>query len=110
LSRNLQIATAALDATGVCLFVSFAMLDDPTALEGICEMLGGLYGREFTADDYLAIGKETLANERKFNIAAGFTAAADRLPDFFKTEKLAPHEVTFDVPDEELDQVYDFVQ
>jgi len=109
-SRNLQIATASIDAAGLCLFVAFAVLDDSTALEGICEMLGGLYGREFSADDYLAIGKATLAEERKFNAAAGFTEADDRLPDFFKTEKLAPHDATFDVPDDELDTVYNFVE
>lgn len=110
LSRNLQIATAAIDASGLCLFVAFAVLDDPAAMEGICEMLGGLYGRAFTAYEFLALGKETLARERAFNAAAGFTAAADRLPDFFKTEKLAPHDATFNVPDEELDKVYDFVE
>ncbi|OHB72193.1 MAG: aldehyde ferredoxin oxidoreductase [Planctomycetes bacterium RBG_13_63_9] len=108
LSRNLQIATAAIDASGMCLFVAFAVLDDPTTLEGLCEMLGGLYGRPVTADDFLAIGKKTLARERAFNAAAGFTALDDRLPDFFKTEKLAPHNATFAVPDDELDQVYDF--
>ncbi len=108
LSRNLQIATAAIDWAGVCLFVSFAVLDDPSAMEGLCEMLGGLAGRPFTADDFLAVGKQTLMREREFNTAAGFTAAADRLPDFFKTEKLAPHNATFTVPDEELDKVYDF--
>lgn len=110
LSRNLQIATAAVDASGLCLFVAFAVLDDPTAMDGICGMLGGLYGRPFSADDFLELGKRTLASERKFNAAAGFTAADDRLPDFFKTEKLAPHDATFDVPDEELDKVYDFVK
>ncbi len=109
LSRNLQIATSAIDAAGLCLFVAFAVLDDPTALEGICEMLGGLYGREFTTDDFLAVGKQTLARERAFNAAAGFTAADDRLPDYFKTERLAPHDATFDVTDKELDKVYDFI-
>ncbi len=110
LSRNMQIATAALDSAGLCLFVAFAVLDDPTAGEGIYEMIGGLYGTEFTADDYLAIGRATLAAERKFNAAAGFSPADDRLPDFCKTEKLAPHNTTFDVADEELDQVFDFVE
>ena len=110
LSRNLQIATAAIDASGMCLFVAFAVLDDPATLEGLCEMLSGLYGRPFSADDFLALGKKTLARERAFNAAAGFTAADDRLPDFFKTEKLAPHDATFDVPDDELDKVYDFVE
>jgi aldehyde:ferredoxin oxidoreductase len=106
LSRNLQIATAAIDSSGLCLFVAFAVLDDPAAMEGICEMLGGYYGRPYTADDFLATGKAALAAERAFNKAAGFTSAADRLPDFFRTEKLAPHDVTFNVSDEELDQVY----
>ncbi len=90
--------------------MAFAVLDDSAALDAICEMFSGLYGRTFTADDFLDLGKQTLASERKFNAAAGFTAADDRLPDFFKTEKLAPHDATFDVPDEELDKVYDFVK
>jgi aldehyde:ferredoxin oxidoreductase len=108
LSRDLQIATAAIDAAGLCLFVAFAVLDEPAAMEAICQMLGGLFGRPFSADDFLAIGRRTLVRERRFNAAAGFAAAADRLPDYFKTEKLAPHDVTFDVPDEELDKVYNF--
>ncbi len=110
LSRALQIATAAVDSTGLCLFVAFAVLDDPSAMEGICEMLSGMCGRDFTADDFTALGRKVLTDERRFNTAAGFTAADDRLPDFFKTEKLAPHDVTFSVPDEELDKVFDFTQ
>ncbi len=109
LSRALQIATAGLDATGMCLFVAFAMLDDPAALEGLCEMVSGLWGKRFTPDDYQALGKAILADERRFNLAAGFTGADDRLPRYFRTEKLPPHEVTFTVPDEELDKVFDFV-
>ena len=110
LSRGLQIATASIDSAGLCLFVAFCVLDNAEALDAICEMFTGLYGRDFTADDYLAIGKETLARERAFNAAAGFTSADDRLPDFFKSEKLAPHDATFGVSDEELDQVFDFVK
>ena len=106
LSRNLQIATAAIDCGGLCLFVAFAVLDNAAALQGICEMLGGLYGRQFSSDEFLGLGKKTLAAERGFNAAAGFTAAHDRLPDFFRTEKLAPHNTTFCVPDEELDTVF----
>jgi len=109
LSRNLQIATAAIDSAGLCLFVAFAVLDDPSALAAICEMFAALRGRPFTGDDLVALGKSILACERRFNAAAGFTAADDRLPDFFTQEKLAPHNVTFTVPDEELDKVFDFV-
>lgn len=106
ISRNLQIATAAIDSSGLCLFVAFAVLDVPAALDAICQMLSGLYGHPVTADDFLALGKRTLVRERAFNAAAGFSAADDRLPDFFRTEKLPPHNAVFDVPDEELDQVF----
>jgi aldehyde:ferredoxin oxidoreductase len=33
LSRNLQIATAAIDSTGMCLFIAFAILDQPENLQ-----------------------------------------------------------------------------
>lgn len=109
LSRNLQIATAAIDAAGLCLFVAFAVLDDKSAMEAICEMFAAHYGRRFSPEDLLELGKRTLAAERRFNAAAGFTSASDRLPGFFRTEKLPPHESTFDVPDEQLDRVFNFV-
>jgi aldehyde:ferredoxin oxidoreductase len=109
LSRNLQIATAAVDASGLCVFVAFAVLDDPMAFEGVCEMFAAMCGRPFGADEFTALGKKVLAAERRFNAAAGFSPADDRLPGFFKTEKLAPHQITFAVPDEELDTVFDFV-
>lgn len=109
LSRNLQIATASIDASGLCLFVAFAVLDDTAAAEAVCEMLGAWHGRPFTGDDLGALGKRILGWERTFNAAAGFSAGDDRLPGFMKTEKLAPHNLTFLVPDEELDKVFDFV-
>ena len=49
-----------------------------------------------------------LTMEREFNRKAGFNAAHDRLPHYFKREELAPHNVTFDVTDEELDQVFNW--
>lgn len=108
LSRNLQIATAAIDASGLCLFVAFAVLDDPNALEAVCEMIGAWYGCEFGGEQLAGLGKNVLVAERRFNAAAGFSPADDRLPAFFKSEKLAPHDVTFEIPDEELDQVFNF--
>ncbi len=33
LSRNLQIATAAIDSTGMCLFIAFAVLDQPETFQ-----------------------------------------------------------------------------
>jgi aldehyde:ferredoxin oxidoreductase len=83
LSRNLQIATAAIDATGLCLFIAFAILDQEDTFNAMLDMLD-------------------------FNTRAGFTSKQDRLPDFFKNEPLPPHNVTFEVKDQDLDQVFNW--
>ena len=108
LSRNLQIATAAVDATGMCLFIAFAVLDQPDTFQALIDLLNSFYGLSLTGDDVTALGKSILKQERDFNKAAGFTAEHDRLPRFFKTEKLAPHGVVFDVTEEELDSVFNW--
>jgi aldehyde:ferredoxin oxidoreductase len=108
LSRNLQIATTAIDSTGLCLFIAFPILDQPETFQSLLDLLGGFYGIEMTGDDVVALGQKVLTLERDFNKAAGFGPADDRLPSFFKTEKLPPHNLTFGVTDEELDQVYNW--
>ncbi|SHE92436.1 aldehyde:ferredoxin oxidoreductase [Desulfofundulus australicus DSM 11792] len=108
LSRNLQIATAFIDSSGLCLFVAFAVLDNPEGMPAIVEMLNAMYGLNLTADDVLNMGKQVLKVEREFNRKAGFTSADDRLPEFFSQEELPPHNTVFDVRAEELDQVFNF--
>ncbi|MEW5908249.1 MAG: aldehyde ferredoxin oxidoreductase C-terminal domain-containing protein [Thermodesulfobacteriota bacterium] len=108
LSRNLQIATAALDSTGMCVFVAFPMLDQPETFQALIDMLNAFYGLRLTADDVVALGKSVLKNERNFNAAAGFTSKHDRLPEYFMQEKLPPHNVTFQVKGEELDSLFNW--
>ena len=108
LSRDLQIATAAIDSAGLCLFVAFCVLDESEAFDCIVDMLNAQYGLSLTGDDVAALGKKVLTMERDFNKEAGFTEIDDRLPLFFKEEKLAPHNVVFDVSDDELDTVFNF--
>ncbi|HOT42184.1 MAG TPA: aldehyde ferredoxin oxidoreductase C-terminal domain-containing protein [Syntrophorhabdaceae bacterium] len=108
LSRNLQIATAAIDSTGMCLFIAFAVLDQPETFEALLEMLNAFYGLNLTPDDVVALGKNILTMERTFNRLAGFTNVHDRLPDFFKREAVPPHNVTFEIKDEELDTVFNW--
>ncbi len=108
LSRNLQIATAAVDSTGLCLFVAFAVLDNPEALPAIVDMINAQYGLALTTDDVAGLGQQILKVEREFNRKAGFTSADDRLPEFFHTEELPPHNTRFDVKDEDLDSVFNF--
>ncbi|MGD9034545.1 MAG: aldehyde ferredoxin oxidoreductase C-terminal domain-containing protein [Desulfobacteraceae bacterium] len=108
LSRNLQIITATLDSTGMCLFVAFATADQPETFQAWLDMINAFLGLSWTADDWVELGKSVLKNERDFNAAAGFTAEHDRLPDYFQKESLPPHDVTFQVKDEELDQVFNW--
>ena len=108
LSRNLQIATAALDSTGMCLFIAFAIMDQPETFQAMLDMLGAFYGTTMTGDGVVALGKMILSAERDFNTRAGFTKQHDRLPRFFYNEPIAPHNLTFLVKDEELDQVFNW--
>jgi aldehyde:ferredoxin oxidoreductase len=108
LSRNLQIATAAIDATGMCLFIAFAILDQPETFQALLDLLNAFYGLNLTGDDVTALGKKILATERDFNKRAGFTNQQDRLPEFFKKELLPPHNVVFQVTDADLDKVYNW--
>ena len=106
LSRNFQITTAFIDSSGHCLFIAFAILDIPSGYEGLVEECAGVLGADWTADDVARIGKEIMEKELAFNRAAGFTKAHDRVPEFMKYEPLPPHNVVWDVPDEELDAVW----
>jgi len=108
LSRNLQIATAAIDSTGMCLFIAFPLLDQPETFQALIDLLNTFYDLSLDADDVTALGKKVLSFERDFNIRAGFTSQHDRLPEFFKNEELPPHKVTFTVKDEELDEVFNW--
>jgi len=107
LARNFQYSTAFIDSTGHCLFIAFPILDIPSGFEGMIEECNGLLGVEWTAEDIMNIGKEIINKERNFNKAAGLTKADDRLPEFMKYEKLPPHNVVWDVPDETLDAVFE---
>ncbi len=106
LSRELQVATAAIDSTGMCLFIAFAVLDQPETFQALLDLLNAFSGLDLDAGGVSELGKKILSMERDFNTRAGFTAQDDRLPSFFRTEKFAPHQVTFDVKDEDLDRVF----
>ena len=108
LSSDLQAATAAIDTAGLCLFVAFPVLDVPDAFAAIVDMVNAKYGLSLTGDDIGALGQKVLGIETDFNRRAGFTSVDDRLPEFFKFEKLPPHDVVFDVSDEDLDSVLKF--
>jgi len=108
LSRNLQIASAAIDSTGMCIFVAFPALDDPACLPALIDMLNARFGIALTGDDVVNLGKSILKTERAFNLKAGLTSADDRMPEFMKYEELPPHNVTWDFTNEEIDEFWNF--
>jgi aldehyde:ferredoxin oxidoreductase len=108
LSRKTQVMAAAVDALGLCAFVSFAFFDSPKALTAVAEMLSARYGWPTTKEDLDVLGQKVLAMETDFNRRAGLTEASDRLPEFFQSEAVGPDGATFDVPAAELDKVLKF--
>lgn len=105
-SRKAQINAAGYDTLGVCAFAGFGFGAAP---ETIPALLKARYGWEVPGDILQKLGRETLILERKFNLGAGFGKDDDRLPEWMTREKLPPHKAVFDVPDEELDKVFDWV-
>ncbi len=104
LSLKLQIIAAMLDSTGLCLFARPPIIADPQLM---VDMVNGIYGWGWTKDDYDCFNRDVLRNELEFNRRAGFTKEDYRIPEYMREEPLAPHNVVFDVPDVELDAVFD---
>ena len=107
-SRNLQIAMAAFDSTGLC-FMACVALFTPESGEAFRKVLSAKLGTEVGPDDFpAAMGIRVLKAEREFNKKAGFTNEDDRLPKFFYKEPLPPHNTVFTISDKELDSTFDF--
>lgn len=103
LSRKAQINRAGFDTLGICLFGGQAM--DPILVR---DLVNGQCGWG-VGDDYLVeVGKATLTLEREYNRRAGFTAADDRLPEWMTREPLPPTGAVFDVPEEEMDALFNW--
>jgi aldehyde:ferredoxin oxidoreductase len=103
-SRSAQFNMAGYDMLGVCLFAGFGFAKAPGAIR---DLLNGRYGWDVDDQVLQQLGEETIRMELEFNRAAGFKPADDRLPEWMSTEPLPPHNSVFDVPDEELDGVFD---
>jgi len=83
-ARIIKIAedtNAVADSLEVC---KFAML--AASLEEYAQVLTGVTGMDFTAQDLLKIGERVVLDERHFNCENGFSAKHDILPERFFTE------------------------
>ena len=106
-SRAAQTLMAVFDSLGMCIFS--AMPSEDAAVFGLVgEMLAGVYGGSWTPDDVLALGRQTLENEKRFNAGAHIDASEDDIPAFMREEALPPHDSVFDIPREQLASTLDF--
>lgn len=105
LSRSAQINMAGFDTLGACIFSGSGFAAAP---EAIRDLLNARYGWEVGTDILQVLGRATLSLEREFNRRAGFTPADDRLPEWMSMEPLPPHQSVFDVPNEDLDGVFNW--
>ena len=109
LSRGVQYNMAGYDTLGACLFAGFGYAATPDGV--VKRLLEARYGWDDLPDNILVeLGKETIKMEREFNRRAGFTSKDDRLPEWMTREPLPPHNAVFDVPDDELDHIFDDIE
>jgi aldehyde:ferredoxin oxidoreductase len=104
LSLRLQIIAAMLDSTGLCLFARPPVIADQQLM---ADMINGIYGWGWTKEDLDRFYRDVLRTELEFNRRAGKTKADYRIPEYMREEPLQPLGATFDVPDSELDAVFD---
>lgn len=107
ISRELQIAMASVDSTGLCLMASFC-LEDPVVAAEYVKVINAKFGISLGPEDISAMGIRVLKAEREFNKKAGFTREDDRLPSFYYEEALPPHNKVFLISDDQIDNTFDF--
>ena len=79
--KAFQDATAVFDSAGICVFTSFAwsLADVAPQLETACE-------GDWSLETLGVVGERIWNMERRYNLAAGFTAEDDSLPKRLLTE------------------------
>lgn len=75
LQKKLQDATSSIDASGICLFVSFG-----AELEQLVPLLAAATGVDYTVEEVQRVGERIFNLERLWLLRAGFTGADDTLP------------------------------
>jgi aldehyde:ferredoxin oxidoreductase len=104
LSLRLQIIAAMLDSTGLCLFARPPIIANPQLM---IDMINGIYGWGWTLADYDRFNRDVLRTELEFNKRAGIAQSDYRIPEYMREEPLPPHNAVFDVPDSDLDSIFD---
>jgi aldehyde:ferredoxin oxidoreductase len=98
-----QLVSGIADYTGLCMFTLIALGEHLDQIAGLIKYRSG---KELNAEDLLHMSENMLLIETKFNQMAGMNNAHNRLPEFMKEEPLPEVNEVFDVPDIELDELF----
>lgn len=98
LSQEAQILNAVGDSSGWCQFVQ-------ATLNELRSFLEAFFDRGIEAGELAELGWRCLQEEWAFNRAAGFGAADDDMPAFFRTEPVGEWAYVFDVGAAELQKI-----
>ncbi|MDF2839826.1 MAG: Aldehyde ferredoxin oxidoreductase [Clostridia bacterium] len=102
-SRQLQIRAAILDTIGVCLFTRPAFVRYPELLTNLFK---AKFGWDISFEETRYLGAEVLDLERKFNEKAGVSEKYRQIPEFMREEPLPPNNEVFDIPQEEMEGIW----
>ena len=105
-SADLQKYFAAIDTLGLCLYAALPVSNKKMLEKKLVEAVGAILGDDLPRNYLRELGAKVLAVEVDFNRRAGFTREDDRLPKFMLEEKVMPSGNVFDVPEEDIDSVY----
>ncbi|HSW40091.1 MAG TPA: aldehyde ferredoxin oxidoreductase C-terminal domain-containing protein, partial [Acidobacteriota bacterium] len=106
-SKFMQAWMAAVDTLGLCMMIGMPIREHGGELyRMVINCVSALNGEDLDDNYLIELGSSVLEIERKFNKAAGFTGEDDRLPKFFSEEAFGPGAPLFDIPEEEIDSVF----
>jgi aldehyde:ferredoxin oxidoreductase len=103
-SLEAQIACAAVDSIGICIFGR--SVTNPN-IAFLADSINAAVGTDLQPTFFHELGRETLALERVFNDAAGFSEDDDDLPAFFYEEALPPSNQAARFKGQEVHDIYD---
>ncbi|WP_207893650.1 aldehyde ferredoxin oxidoreductase family protein [Tepidibacillus fermentans] len=101
-SLEAQETAPIFDSTGLCFFSGGAIAG---RWDLVADLITAYTGMQFSGEQLLQLGKETLRIEHEFNRMAGFTKAHDRLPEYFYHEINEASQTVFDVPQDEVEAI-----
>ena len=103
-SRQLQIRGAILDTIGVCLFIRPAFVKYPKLLT---DLFKAKFDWDISFEEVRMLGARILDMERSFNESAGVSEKLKPFPEYMREEPLPPNNTVFDIPDEEMEKIWD---